>query len=142
MSIKPIKEYISINIYTHNSHLTQWLKAKITGYWIVVESSSVHQQSDLSFYHYTIFLFHFYSVLIFNQLMSTKKQIPSLCKVHSVYEEFPEEFLDKRNVDTYFYHNFLDISQSHHRFARVSKVSNKTSFAIHSSSSELFSKKK
>ena len=62
--------------------------------------------------------------------MSTKKQISSLCKLYSVYEEIPEDFLDKTDVDSYFYYNILDISQSHHRLVRVSKRSNKKSFAI------------
>ena len=63
--------------------------------------------------------------------MSTKKEISSLCKLYySVYEETPEEFLDETDVSTYFYHNILDISQSHYRIARVSKGSNKKSFAF------------
>ena len=62
--------------------------------------------------------------------MSTKKQISSLCKLYSVYEEIPEEFLDETDVDSYFYHNILDISQSHHRIFRVIKGSNKKSFAF------------
>ena len=62
--------------------------------------------------------------------MSTKKHISSLCKHYSVYEEIPEEFLDDRDVDIYFYHNILDISQSHNRIVRVGKGSNKKSFAF------------
>ena len=62
--------------------------------------------------------------------MSTKKQVSSLCKLYSVYEEIPEEFLDETGVDCYFYHNILDISQSHHRIVRVSEGSNKKSFAF------------
>ena len=62
--------------------------------------------------------------------MSTKKQISSLCKLHSVYEETPEKILDETDVDIYFYHNNLDISQSHHRRVRVSKGSNKKVFCI------------
>ena len=62
--------------------------------------------------------------------MSTKKQISSLCKLYSVYEEIPEESLDETDVESYFYHNILDISQSHNRIVRVSKVSNKKSFAF------------
>ena len=61
--------------------------------------------------------------------MSTKKQNFSLCKLHSVYGEIPEDFFDETDVDNYFYHNILDISQSHHRIVRVSKRSNKKSFA-------------
>ena len=34
--------------------------------------------------------------------MSTKKQISSLCKLYSVYEEIPEKILDKTDVDSYF----------------------------------------
>ena len=41
-----------------------------------------------------------------------------------------KEFLDETDVDGYFYHNILDISQSHHRIVRVSKGSNKKSFAF------------
>ena len=62
--------------------------------------------------------------------MSVKKQIPSLCKLYSLYEEIPEEFLDETGVDSYFYHNIFDISQSQHRRVRVSRGSNKKSFAI------------
>ena len=62
--------------------------------------------------------------------MSTKKQISSLCKFYSLYEEIPEKFLDETDVDSYFYHNILDISQSHHRIVRVGKGSNKKSFAF------------
>ena len=62
--------------------------------------------------------------------MSTKKQISSLSNLYAVYEEIPEELLDETDVDTYFYHNSLDISQSRHRIVRVSKESNKKSFAF------------
>ena len=62
--------------------------------------------------------------------MSTKKQISSLCKLYLVYEKKPEEFLYETDFDSYFYHNVLDISQSHHRIVRVSKGSNKKSFAF------------
>ena len=62
--------------------------------------------------------------------MSVKKQIPSLCKLYSIYEEIPEEFLDETDVDNYFYHNIFDISQTQQRIVRVSRGSNKKSFAI------------
>ena len=62
--------------------------------------------------------------------MSTKKQISSLCKIYSVYEEIRQEFLDETDVYSYFYHNILDISQSHHRIVRVSKGFNRKSFAF------------
>ena len=62
--------------------------------------------------------------------MSTKNQTSSLCKLYSLYEEIPEELLEKTDVDSYFYHKNLDISRSHHRKIRVSKGSNKKSFAF------------
>ena len=70
------------------------------------------------------------TVLINIQSMSTKKQISSLCNLYSIYEEKPEEFSDETDVDSYFFHNILDISQSHNRIVRVSKGSNKKSFAF------------
>ena len=70
------------------------------------------------------------NVLIYNQLRSSKKQISTLCKIYLVYEEIPENFLDETDVDSYFCHNILDISQSHHRIVRVSKGYNKKFFAI------------
>ena len=62
--------------------------------------------------------------------MSVKKRIHSLCKLYSFNEEVPEEFLDETDVDSCFYHNIFDISQSQHRIVRVSRGSNKKSFAI------------
>ena len=62
--------------------------------------------------------------------MFVKKQIPSLCKLYSFYEEIPEERLDETDEDSYFYQNNLDLSQSHHRVARVNRDSNEKSFAI------------
>ena len=38
--------------------------------------------------------------------------------------------MDETDLDSYFYHNILDISQSHNRIVRVSKGSNKKSFAF------------
>ena len=55
--------------------------------------------------------------------MSVKKQIPDLCKLYSFYEEIPEAFLDETDVDSYFYHNIFDTSQSQHRILRVSRSS-------------------
>ena len=57
--------------------------------------------------------------------MSVKKQIPSLCKFFSFYEEIPEESLDETDVDSYFYYNIFDISQSQHQIVRVSRGSYK-----------------
>ena len=79
--------------------------------------------------------------------MSTNKHISSLCKFYSVYEEKSEEVSDETDVGSYFYHNILDILQYHHRIVRVSKGSNKKSFAFkvfhfQRNSSDLFSRKK
>ena len=62
--------------------------------------------------------------------MSTNKQISSLCKLYSIYEEIPEEFLDETDVNIYYYNKILDISQSHHRRVRISKGSFIKSFAF------------
>ena len=62
--------------------------------------------------------------------MSVKKQIPNLCKLYSIYEEVPEEFLDETDVDGCFYRNIFDNSQSQHLILRLSRGSNKKTFAI------------
>ena len=62
--------------------------------------------------------------------MSVKKQISSLCKLYSFYEEIPEEFLDETDVNSFFHHNIFDNSQSQHQIVRVSRGSNKKTFAV------------
>ena len=62
--------------------------------------------------------------------MSVKKQIPSLCKLSSFYEEIPEEFLNETDVDKHLYHKIFDISKSQHRTVWDSRGSNKKSFAV------------
>ena len=62
--------------------------------------------------------------------MSVKKQISSLSKLYTIYEEVPEGFLDETDVYSYFYHNNLDIALIDNRIVRVSKGSNKTIFAF------------
>ena len=39
-----------------------------------------------------------------------EKQIPSLSELYTIYEEVPERFLDETDIDSYFYHNILDIA--------------------------------
>ena len=84
------------------------------------------------FYRYTTF--HFTNCSNLESVnVSTKKQISSLCKLYSIYEEKPEEFLDEADVDSSFYHKILDISESQYspnRIVQVSKGSNKKSFAF------------
>ena len=53
-----------------------------------------------------------------------------MCKLYSLNEEIPEEIFDETDVDSYFHHDILDNSQSHHRIIRVSKGSNEKSFAF------------
>ena len=99
-------------------------------HWILLESSSIHQQkvfnTTVSQFIKQIhksdwtkvlsklleieildksapllpLLFILQTVLINYQSMSTKKQISSLCKLYSIYEEIPEEFLDETDVDS------------------------------------------
>ena len=62
--------------------------------------------------------------------MSIKKPIPSLGKLYTNYKEVPETFLDETDVDSYFYHNILDIALMDYRIDRVSKSSNKKDFVL------------
>ena len=62
--------------------------------------------------------------------MSVKKQISSLSKLYTFYEEVPESFLDDTDVNSYFYHNILDIALIDNRTVRVSKGSNKKYSAL------------
>ena len=57
-------------------------------------------------------------------------QIPSLSKLYTIYAEVLESFLDETDVDSYFYHNILDIALFDNRIVRASKVSNKKIFAF------------
>ena len=62
--------------------------------------------------------------------MSLKKQIPSLNKLNTIYEEVSGSFLYETDVVTYFYHNILDIAVIDNRIVRDSKSSNKKTFAF------------
>ena len=62
--------------------------------------------------------------------MSVKKQISSFSKLYTIYKEVPESFLDETDVDSYFYHNLLDIALIGNRIVRVSEGSNKKTFAF------------
>ena len=46
-------------------------------------------------------------------------------QMYTIYEEVSENFLDETDVDTYFYHNNLEIALIDKRIVRVSKGSNK-----------------
>ena len=59
-----------------------------------------------------------------------KKQILSLSKLNTIYEEVPKRFLDETDVDSYFHHYVLDIALIDDRIVRVSKGSNKTILAF------------
>ena len=62
--------------------------------------------------------------------MSVKKQISTLIKLYTIYEEVPESFLDETDVDSYSYHKILDIALIDNRIVRVTKGSNKIIFAF------------
>ena len=62
--------------------------------------------------------------------MSINKQIRTLCKRYSFYEEIPQGFLDKTDVDSCFYQKISDICQSQHQIVRGNRGSNKKSIAI------------
>ena len=49
--------------------------------------------------------------------------------MYTIYEDVPESFLDETDVDSYFYHNILDIALIDNRIVRVSKGSNRKIFA-------------
>ena len=57
--------------------------------------------------------------------MSIKKQILRLSKLYTIYEEVIDSLLDETDVDSYFYHNILDLALIDNRIVRVSKGSNK-----------------
>ena len=59
--------------------------------------------------------------------MSIKKQVPSLNKSYTIYENVLENFLDETDIDSYFYHNLSDIALMDYRIVRVSKRFNKKS---------------
>ena len=112
--------------------------------WTKVLSKSL-EILDKSAYFY----FSFYKPISFiiSQCLPKSKFLP--CNLYSVYQEIPEEFLDETDVDSYSFHNILDVSQSHNPIVRVSKGSNKKSFAfkvfhfaIQSCSRDSISKKK
>ena len=62
--------------------------------------------------------------------MSIKQQLPSVSLLYSIFEDVPEQTLDETDVDSYFYHNILDVTKADNRLVRVSKGSNKNLFAI------------
>ena len=43
-------------------------------------------------------------------MISVEKQLSSLCKLYSFYEEVGEEYLDETDVGSFFYHKLFDIS--------------------------------
>ena len=62
--------------------------------------------------------------------MPLKKQLPTLSKLYSIYEEIPEDLLDEADIDSYFYHSNLNITKKENRLVRLSKTSNKNSFNL------------
>ena len=62
--------------------------------------------------------------------MPAKKQCRSVWKLFSLYREKQEECLNETDADRFLCNNVFDISQSQPPIARVSKGSNKNSFAV------------
>ena len=62
--------------------------------------------------------------------MSIKKQFPNLGKLHTIYKQVPENFLDETDVDSYFYHKISDIPLVANPIFLVSRGSNKKTFAF------------
>ena len=62
--------------------------------------------------------------------MYVRKQIRSLGKLYTIYEEVPENFLDETDVENYFYFNNLDIAVTDNRIVQVSESCNKKVFAF------------
>ena len=60
--------------------------------------------------------------------MSISKQIPSLSKLYTIYEEVSENCLGETCNDSYFHHNILDIAPNDNRIFRDSKSSKENSF--------------
>ena len=85
-------------------------------------------QNQHLFYRYTTFhftkCFHLQSVDVYQ-----KANFQLVQTLFSIRRN-TRRILDETDVDSYFYHNILDISQSHNRIVRVSKGSNQKSFAF------------
>ena len=75
----------TVSQFIKQTHKSDWIK--------VLELEILDKLAPL-------LLFILQTLLINIQSMSTKKQISRLCKLYSVYEEIPEEFLDETDVDS------------------------------------------
>ena len=62
--------------------------------------------------------------------MSVKKQFLSLSNLYTIHQEVPKKLLDENDVDSYFYHNILDLVVIDNQIVRVSKCSNLKVFAF------------
>ena len=82
------RKFNSKNLLT--TTVSQFIKQIHKLDWIKVLEIETLDKSAL------LLLFVLQTVLFYNQSMSTKKQISSLCKLYSIYEEIPEEFWTKQ----------------------------------------------
>ena len=80
----------------------------------VFELSKLLEILDKSALLLPLHYFSFYICSLLKSVNGYQKTIFELCKLYSVYEKVPEEFLDETDVDSYFNHNILNISLSHH----------------------------
>ena len=77
------------------------------------------------------FYFSFYKLfsLIFSQCLP-KSKLPACANFIQNTKKYQKIFWDETDVHSYFFHDILDISQSHNQIVRVSKGSNKKSSAF------------
>ena len=64
--------------------------------------------------------------------MSVKSQISTLARIYTTYEDLPDSFQDESDIDSYFYHNILDVVKKEKRLIRLSNGCNKKQFAFKS----------
>ena len=64
--------------------------------------------------------------------MSVKSQISTLARLYTTYEDLPDSFQDESDIDSYFYHNILDVVKKEKRLIRLSNGCNRKQFAFKS----------
>ena len=87
----------------------------------------INNSADLNRFHHYTNNFATLHVSWLKQLWFVKKQTTNLTKLPWFYKE--NSFPEKTVVNSYFYQNNVDISQSHQRRMQISPVSNKNIFA-------------
>ena len=112
-----------------NGFILNHSKRKIW-FWFVKVITILETRNPHCFYRYTTDKFILQILLTKGSWCLSKSKFPVCAIFNSFYEEIPEKFLDETDLDSYFYHNNFDISQSQHQIVRISRGSYKKSFAI------------